>query len=261
MIPPSTGRSGSETGSGSETIARVIDTVDYLQITVGPGGDRDWSSCAELVDNPPRLLELAQSTKSGRGIEDDDVAVSLLVQGYAFRVASAAIGGWLLDHVVLDVGAGNTAIALGQHGPNALHLATDRLVKGRDSLACLHERLIEAHLAPLVSSAHAACRVGEKLLWGNIGASCAASLGAFMGPLDHRRQEIAERAEAFFASARPEIVASGSLVRMGERWMWERNACCLWYRVESGFKCEDCSLWSSDDKAARRERLLIEAES
>ena len=32
---------------------------------------------------------------------------------------------------------------------------------------------------------------------------------------------------------------------IGSRWAWERSACCLWYQTESGFKCEDCSLWTA----------------
>jgi hypothetical protein len=93
--------------------------------------------------------------------------------------------------------------------------------------------------------------VGEPLLWGNVAASCASAFGAFAGGLPERRVEIRARAEAFFAGARPEIAGAGRLVRLGDGWAWERKSCCLWYLTESGFKCEDCSLWTDAERRRR----------
>ncbi len=63
----------------------------------------------------------------------------------------------------------------------------------------------------MVDTAHAACRVGAALLWGNVAASCAAAFGAFAGApsLVARRGEIADRAASFFAAARPEVRDAG----------------------------------------------------
>ncbi|HEY1118197.1 MAG TPA: (2Fe-2S)-binding protein, partial [Acidimicrobiales bacterium] len=102
------------------------------------------------------------------------------------------------------------------------------------------------------------CRVGEALLWSNIGAGCASSLGAFMGPLVDRRLEIRDRFEAFLAAGRPELQASGRIAHVGPLWAWERSACCLWYKTDSGFQCEDCSLWSDDERQARYQTVLAE---
>ena len=117
----------------------------------------------------------------------------------------------------------------------------------------LHAALIERHLAPMVATAHAACRVGAALLWGNVAASCAAAFSAFAGAasLADRRGEIADRAEAFFAAARPEVRDAGAVVRVGDRFAWERRSCCLWYRTDSGFMCEDCSLRPAAEHQAR----------
>ncbi|HEX2384364.1 MAG TPA: (2Fe-2S)-binding protein [Acidimicrobiales bacterium] len=230
-----------------ELLAQVTAAVDYLRVSTGPApAGRQWLRCGPLVSEPDALLALVRSTAAGRGTDRDDVAMSLFVQGYSFRVASIAVGGWLVGDAVIDVSPASTSIALGRDRPNAVHLDDPRLVE-----ADLHDHLIGRHLALLVDTAHRACRVGEPLLWGNVGASCAASFAAFVDPLPDRRAEIRDRAELFFATARPELARSGRVVRVGSRWAWERTACCLWYQTESGFKCEDCSLWSTADRAAR----------
>lgn len=233
-----------------ELLARISGTVDYLRVTVGDRGD-DWIRCEPLVTEPERLRELVSSTKAGRGTERDDVATSLFVQGYSFRIASLAIGGWLMGDAVLDLSPPNAAIAIGRDRPNAVRVDEARVFSTEEPLAALHESLVDAHLAPLVATAHAACRVGEPLLWGNVGASCASSFGAFSGELPQRGLEIRDRAEAFFASARPQLAGAGRLVRLGDRWAWERKSCCLWYLTDSGFKCEDCSLWTNEERRRR----------
>lgn len=232
-------------------LARITDTVDYLRVVVGPTGDDQWIACDPLVSEPERLSELVRATKSGRGTERDDVATSLFVQGYAFRIASAAIGGWIVGDAVVDLTPARTAIAIGRHRPNAIAVDDARIVPAGDAVAGLHEVLIDRHLARLVACAHEMCRIGEPLLWGNVAAACASSFGAFAGALPDRRLEIRARAETFFASARPEVADAGTLVRIADQWAWERKSCCLWYLTDSGFKCEDCSLWTDEERRGR----------
>lgn len=236
--------------SAATLIGQITSTVDYLRISVAPR-DGEWIRCEPLVSDPAGLGALVGTTKEGRGTDRDDVAMSLFVQGYAFRIASTAIGAWVMGDAVLDVSPAHTAIAMGRHRPNAVALDEARLVPVDDSLRGLHDTLIDGHLAPLVACAHDACRVGEALLWGNVAAGCASSFGAFANELVLRRVEIRDMAESFFASARPEVANAGRLVRLGDRWAWERKSCCLWYLTESAFKCEDCSLWSDDERKIR----------
>jgi len=234
-----------------EALDRVTGTVDYLRVSVGVGADGDWLGCAPLTYDPDALGALARSTAAGRGTDRDDVAMSLLVQGYAFRIASLAIGAWLLDGVVLDVTPARTSIAIGRHRPNAVRFDEVRLVAADDPLAGLHAQLVDGHLAPLVDTAHRACRVGEALLWSNVAASCASSFGAFMAPLPERQREVRDRAAAFFGSARAELGGSGQLVPVGTQWAWERRACCLWYKASGGSRCADCSLWTDAERQER----------
>jgi ferric iron reductase protein FhuF len=245
--------------SAEESVRRVCATVDYLRVSVGSDHDREWLDCHRLVTDRDALGALVASTAEGRGTDRDDVATSLFVQGYAFRVASVAIGAWLLDELVLGVDPANTSIALGRHRPNAVRL--DEARGAGDGIGALHANLIDGHLARLVATAHDSCRVGEALLWGNVGAACASSFGAFMGPLEDRRLEIRDRFEAFLAAARPELQASGRIARVGPLWAWERSACCLWYKTDAGFQCEDCSLWSDDERQARYRKVLAELDA
>lgn len=240
-----------------EVLDRVTSTVDYLRVDVGAGtGETDWLPCAPLVLDPAALGDLSRATAAGRGTDRADVAMSLLVQGYAFRIASIAIGVWFLGDAVLDVSPARTAIAIGRDRPNAVRLVRPRLVAAADPLAALHTELVDGHLAPLVASAHSACRVGEALLWSNVGASCASAFGAFMGPLPDRHEEIRERSGAFFAAARGELAGSGQVVAVGTAWAWERKACCLWYRTTDGSRCADCSLWSDDERRERYDATI-----
>jgi ferric iron reductase protein FhuF len=244
----------------TEVVDRVTSTVTYLRVSVGTADtSAGWLPCTELVSAPQALADLARETAAGRGTDRLPVAMSLLVQGYAFRIASLAIGAWLLGDVVLDVAPDRTAVAIGRHRPNAVRFDELRLVPTDDPLATLHAQLFDGHLGPLVANAHASGGVGEAMLWANVGASCASSFRAFVDPLPDRRDEILDRARAFFASARPDLRASGTLVPVGTDWVWERRACCLWYQASGGTRCEDCSLWSVDERHARY-AAMVEAQ-
>ena len=243
-------------------VTRALSTVEYLRVTIGAGTDdgRTWLPSSALVTDPELLRDVVRPTAAERGTDRDDVALSLFVQGYAFRVASIAIIAWFLDGVVLDVDPRGMSIALGRGRPNAVRLDEARLVAGdvdpEGVLTTLHEVIVDGHLAPLVANARAAIRAGEPLLWSNVGAAFASSFGALMAPLPDRRLEVRERFEAFLAAARPELRTSGRIAHVGSLWAWERAACCLWYLTESGFKCEDCSLWRRAELDERYERMI-----
>lgn len=238
---------GSEPGAVLEAVTTA---VSYLRASTGP--DRDgWLGCDDLVADPEHLLAVVRATAAGRGTDEDDVATSLFVQAYAFRIASLGIGAWLLADRVLDLRPAVTAVVLGRHRPNAIGFRSLSLIDTADPLGGLLDVVLDGHLAPLVATAHRATRIGERLLWGNVAAACASSFGAFHGALPDRRGDIERRAERFLAAAPEALRRGGSFVSVGEGWFWERTSCCLWYRTESGSRCEDCSLWSADERQAR----------
>ncbi len=242
--------------TAARAVGNVLDVVPYLRVTTGATDRDDWLASDRLVSDADHLRQVVVGTAEARGTDRVDIAMSLFVQGYAFRIASIAIGAWLLDEVVLDVGPQVTSIALGRNRPNAVHLDAYRAVSGTDPLSDLHEVLIDGHLALLVEAAHQACRIGRPLLWSNVGAACASSFGAFMVPLPDRRPTIRSGIESFMASARPELSGAGRVAPVGPVWAWERSACCLFYKTASGTKCEDCSLVPPAERRARYERVV-----
>ena len=256
------------------TLQAVVDaltsTVDYLRVSVDAPGE-DWLPCEALCTDAVTLHTVVATTKSANGISaenepavsvteraaaqrGDTVAMSLFVQGYVFRAATVLIGGWLLDDVIVGGAPGGWSMALGRGRPNAVRLAGDVPVSAAASVGDVHGALIDGHLAVLIDTAHEACRVGRALLWGNVAASCAAAFGAFAAA----RPGVGERAEEFFAAARPDVRDAGRLVRVGERFAWERRSCCLWYRTDSGFMCEDCSLRPAAEHEARCAAMAAE---
>jgi len=249
------------------TLATVVDdltaTVDYLRVTIAAEPADGWLGCDRLVADAAHLAAVVAETKAARGTDRDDVATSLFVQGYVFRIATVAIGSWVMADAGIDVDPATTAIALGRGRPNAVCLSPATTMVPSAGLDTLHSALIDRHLATMVDTAHAACRVGAALLWGNVAASCAAAFSAFAGSpsLVARRGEVAARAEAFFAAARPEVRDAGVVVRVGDRFAWERRSCCLWYRTDSGFMCEDCSLRPAAEHEARDATMATETAS
>lgn len=234
-------------GTPIELLAEMKAQVSYLRVDARRDADDDleWLSCAELVNDGERLLDVVRSTAAGRGTDRDDIAISLFAQAYAFRIASIAIGASLLGERVLDVRPANTAIALGRHRPNAV--AMNHVKFGSGSL---NELLFDQHLSLFVATAHdvaataADNRIGKALLWGNVATGCAAAFGAFgqAGPT----------AAAFFANAPEAVRSAGQYVEatidpasdeQGEpTYHWTRNSCCLWFQVpnDTPFFCEDC---------------------
>ena len=79
-----------ETGMDAcELLAQVTATVDYLRVTVGAtADDRQWLACLSAGRRAGIAPRSRPSTAAGRGTDRDDVAMSLFVQGYAFRIAS-----------------------------------------------------------------------------------------------------------------------------------------------------------------------------
>ncbi|MCQ3802551.1 MAG: (2Fe-2S)-binding protein [bacterium] len=246
---------------GRDVVEELLATVDYLRISVGTadGGGR-WLSCNGLITDPTQLLNIVRPTAAAWGA-DDMAAMSLFAQGYVFRVATVAIGSFVMSGDVLSVHPKSTAIGMDQHRLNAVRVDRAELVAADGDLAVLRRVLIDEHLATFVDAAHRSMPIGEALLWGNVGSSCAASFGAFVGPLTGQAERIRHLVEGFFAtSSRRELARSGQVVRIGDglQWAWERNACCLYYQTEisDGAKCADCSLWTPAERSVSYAKML-----
>jgi hypothetical protein len=123
------------------------------------------------------------------------------------------------------------------------------------------DALIERHLGPFVATVHDTFRVGERLLRGNVAASCAAAFRAVESS-DADRARVRERADAFVAAAQPWFTGLGgfSIVEHAGRdgWYWDRTSCCLWFRTTNGGLCDNCSLVDPSELHEQRLRELAE---
>ena len=137
------------------TLARIVDdmtsTVDYLRVTIG-APEEGWLPCDRLVADADHLAAVVAGTQEARGTTRDDVATSLFVQGYVFRIATVAIGSWVMADAVIEVDPATTAIALGRGRPNAVRLAEATTMAMPADVQQLHAALIERHLAAMVDS-------------------------------------------------------------------------------------------------------------
>ncbi|MEM8923376.1 MAG: hypothetical protein AAGD35_07715 [Actinomycetota bacterium] len=234
----------------------VLATVDRLRIETGAEAEKhhDWLRCHDLLATPDHLQALAKTVAAGRGT-DSVAALSVFVQGYAFRIASVAIGSFVISGDVVSIDPQRTSIPIDRYRPAAVWLEELELVAADGDPSVLHRELVDRHLAALVDAAHGAARIGRPLLWGNIGSACAESFQTFVEPHAPDAKRIRSLAEEFFATSRPELTRSGRVAPIGDgpQWAWERNACCLWYRTEvsGGNKCDDCSLWTNAERRAR----------
>jgi ferric iron reductase protein FhuF len=234
-------------------LATVADHVSYLRAsTQAPEAD-GWIRCAELCRPGDPLDGLLTSTGTGLGTDDPQVAASLFVQGYAFRVGGVALAAFALDLPTPAVAPDVTAITIGRHRPNAIAHTSPLLADpDADRLAAA---LLGGHLAPLVAAVRAEVRVGERMLWGNVAAACAVAFRAVESS-GTDRVAVRARADAFMAAARPWLDGLGgfSTIVVDDRdgWFWTRTSCCLWYQASGGQLCDDCSLIPADELLARR---------
>jgi iron complex transport system ATP-binding protein len=244
----------SAAGTLADDLTAVSDTVSFLRSTIDPQGD-EWLRCDRLVGDVDLLRTIVRSTAEGRGTRDEQVATSLFVQAYAYRVAAAAIGVWVLRDRAIDVRVGNVAVALSRHRPSSVGFDAGTPVTGGSAEAVLDDllaALFAGHLDALVAAAHGVTAIGERLLWGNVAASCASAFGAFHGAVpEAARADVLARRDRFFDAAGERLDGLGHATDVGPAWYWNRTSCCLWYRTSSGFRCEDCSLHTPEERHAQ----------
>ena len=242
------------TARPASVIGELSATVDYLRITVGGPADA-WLRCAPLVSDPAALGardRLDEGRSGHRSRRRGHVAVRA-----GLRVPRRLDGDrvWLLGGVVLDVAPAHD---LDRHGPRSAQRRPPR--RGdRDGAGVDRRRSPRRagrrppgsprrHRPPGLPGRRGAA-LGERRP-----RRARRPSAPFTAPLPDRRVEIRDRAEAFFAAARPELRDAGRLVRVGEQFAWERRSCCLWYRTASAWMCDDCSLCPDGDRQERYRR-------
>ena len=213
----------------------VADRVAYLRASTTAPADDGWVPCSVLCEPGPTLAELIATTGAGRGTDDPQVAASLFVQAYAFRIAGVALAAYALrmpwpdrepgrdGHPHRPPPAGSGGVPLG----SARRAGAGRVGRRR------------ARRPP---PAAPRCRPprghgGRALAVGQRGRVLRRRLPS--GGVGRRwRSPVRARAEAFFAAAEPWLGGLGRFTVVAvpphDGWYWDRTSCCLWYQASGG---------------------------
>lgn len=268
----------------ARALGRVGGLVSYLKAEVGSvatthlGGieeveDGLWLSCQDLVADPAGFGRVIRGTGRAIGTDDQVVAASIFIQGYAYRVATMAVACLTAGGVVPGSGSDAMAVGLGRGrvskvaylNPTVFDLLgngspAEALIEPSTAdlaLTLILEQVVENHLRPLIATTRKAVRIGERLLWGNVAASASTAFRTMEGCLGPWVVPFGER---FFELAPPELRGLGTFLLIesqGRRgWFWERTNCCLFYQIAGHAKCSDCSLTPDGERRAAYEASL-----
>jgi Ferric iron reductase FhuF-like transporter/FhuF 2Fe-2S C-terminal domain len=269
----------------ARALGQVGELVSYLKAEVGSvqctdlgavekAEDGLWLSSQELIADPAGLGKVIGATGRVIGTDDQVVAASIFIQGYAYRVATMAVACLTAGGIVPGSSSEAMAVGLGRGrvskvaylDPTVFDIAgtvppADALVEPSTAdraLAAVLEQVVEEHLRPLIATTRQQVRVGERLLWGNVAASVSTAFRTMEGCLGPWVVRLGER---FFALAPPELQGLGTflLIESQDRrgWFWERTNCCLFYQINGHAKCADCSLTPAAERRVAYQDSLM----
>ena len=224
-----------------DVLTAVESRVDHLRASVGepPEAEDGWRACDAVT-----AFDL-EAAIDGAAAGNRQVAASLLVQSYAHRVASVSLAAFAIGLPWPSPAAVATSVRLAGGRARALRFRTAALGEPGD-VESLVDATFASHLAPFVSAVRAWERLGERLVWADIAASCAAAFRAVEGSARDRgdagEQAAIRRRAAQFLEHAPWLEGTGWFDADSTDWGWQRSACCLWYRTSGGRTCEGCSL-------------------
>ncbi len=227
------------TATVDEVLAGVRSRVEHLRasVRVPPETEEGWRDCDAVTTAD---LEAAIA-----GAGDRQVAVSLLVQSYGYRVVAVSLAAFAVGQPWPSPAATATSVRLAGGRARALCFRTETLGEAGD-VGSLVDAVFTSHLVPFVAAVRAWERLGERLVWANIATSCAAAFRAVEGSARDRgdagEQMSVRRGAAELLEHAPWLEGTGWFDADSPDWGWQRSACCLWYRTSGGRTCEGCSL-------------------
>jgi ferric iron reductase protein FhuF len=236
--------------------------VTYLTCATDAPEADGWIRCADLVADPALVRREIEATLPGRRTDDIQVAASLYVQSYAYRVASLAVAAYALDLPSPSCDPDVLAVLVQRHRP--ARIAVLDPVCHRLDAPALAARLLDRHLRPFIATVRDSTRIGQRLLWGNVASAIASIFGAMhsVGPCGD--PGVRRRAELFHEAAEPWLGGLGEWSELelpgAFGWYWNRTSCCLWYQTDGGRYCEDCSLHDRAELDASRAAALAGSE-
>lgn len=257
MIEPS----GGVTTTFDDVVAGVQQRASYLRCHVldATATDHGWLRVSDLVADPDRLGSMIRTTGDARGADDVQVAASLFVQSFAFRVPSVAVAAWALGLPSTTLDPTRVGVRITRDRPGELGVWTiDTIRHDERSLAGV---VVDGLVAPLIASIRHTIRIGERILYGNSASSLATIFRSVQSAGPSGDPDVRRRGMALLATD-PRLTGLGAWATLetpdATGWFWDRANCCLWYRSREadGRYCGDCSLHDPGERTARRRAEL-----
>ncbi|GAB2629043.1 (2Fe-2S)-binding protein [Prescottella soli] len=216
----------------AETFADLATVGPYFTVTTGEPGPGLWRPTGRLYDDAETLATVV--THVGAQIDTDEqrVAASTLLMGYAARLWSVTLGS-IVRGRLLPVLDPEHLLWREDRGRIDLHLRDPRGMEGGDMTALARDMVLDRHLVPLIAAIRAVAPMSDLVLWGDAASALIGSARILDGRTHTTAITAAER-----------ILADHRLTHMIE---WtdaghRRRSCCLFYRTPDAGYCSDCVL-------------------
>ncbi|MER6914408.1 (2Fe-2S)-binding protein [Streptomyces sp. NPDC000594] len=202
--------------------------------TIERGGpDKGWHPVEEAYT--AGCADLIAATCDRYGTREQRVGASVMQLGHAARLWSPVLACAVVQGIVPDLEGLHRA----DDGP-ALRLPaspTGWYVEGVPAMTeALYTVVVTRRLDALAAGLRV--RVAPRLLAGNAASALVEAARAVLAARPDRRGILTAVVEGLLSTGR----LSGAGKVTGPDLTFRRRSCCLYYRVPSGEKCEDCSL-------------------
>ena len=245
------------------TLDRVVATLSAMppRFAVSAAPLPGAVTLQELGD-PERMRSVLAGYAGVRSTEDRQITASLFVQGLAMRVTGVALAAAVLDGVLLRPSADEVSFRPSGVTFDVAIVTDDAVdVAGLDPaevMAMWHEHWTDGLMEALVDDVRAACKVGRRMLEGNVASAVAANL-VFLDWWEPSR-DAGGWAEPLLRGGRKSLrhLVSFSPIehrgRVGVR--SSRTSCCLAKDLPDPHVCPTCpKLTAEGQEAATRVHL------
>ncbi|WP_199441986.1 (2Fe-2S)-binding protein [Umezawaea beigongshangensis] len=209
------------------TLRRIRGISPFFVLDVGRPGP-DWLP-GEAVLEGPALPGVLDAIGARYRTDERRVAASLFFLSWTARLLCPVVGAAVVDGRVLDVRPQNLWWRYDDTAGLAVRLAEPAF--GPD---------VPEALAPVVAAVRSVVPVAAGLLWGNAASSIAGALRTVVRTGTATREEC-ERWGSRLLSA-PPLTGAGEFLDLPGDLFFRRRSCCLYYRLDGGGTCGDCSL-------------------
>lgn len=244
----------------ADVFDRLAAIGDRFELHRDLAGADDWIACERLHDpSSPELAAVLEAERVASGQVSEHATALTVMAVYAGTVTSAAMLGWALEDVVIDMRASNVAVRLSDHhGFEGYGLREATVVRGAP-VQLLVEQVVHQHLVPLVEALHEKTRAGHRQLMGGAAHGCAAAF-CLASRLGQDVDLLEERYHTFLTATDVGFDKLGRVVRLRdgdlEGLFYLRNTCCLYYTSAEQSKCSSCCLDSVEDRIANYRKVL-----